>query len=82
LNESRRCGNKADRRKSGGEKKASTHIWFTRHIRLEHRCVTTLRLEERNSPQQILKRRYAAGEIEKNDYNRRLEELGKNRNAA
>ena len=40
------------------------------------------RLQEREPPETILKRRFAAGEIETNEFKRRLEELGRNRNVA
>ena len=42
----------------------------------------SLRLEERQSPKAILKRRYAAGEIETDEYKRLLEELETDKIAA
>ena len=40
------------------------------------------RPESSRSPEDILKRRYAAGEIETEEYKRRLEELRKTKNVA
>ena len=42
----------------------------------------SLRLRERESPEEILKREYAAGEIDTDEYTRRLEELQSNKRAA
>lgn len=40
------------------------------------------RFDSTDSPEAILRRRYAAGEIDTDEYNRRLTELRKTKNAA
>ena len=42
----------------------------------------SLRFQERESPETILKQRYAAGEIDTDEYKHRLEELGRDKRAA